>query len=255
MKARDRHAGTNWGDITAQARQISSWIQNANWQNTGDIDRVISRLMSNPDKWIDPNLTASVNYARVKRDFGLMTQGDRKKQLRDARGQERDRARRALWENYEAIEAGEKSQLVDDIEAEYGADFVAEALARAREDAAGVERDRERGAPEPNDANLSTVAEANGPAGAEPAAPEVSAEPEPASAPGPDAGLPTPGRTPADSGELDDASTAPSPTARDYSGLAGFVRLVVDAVRGEYRAGAAEARPTDDPQTTLSTYQ
>lgn len=246
-KALDRHAGTNDGAIGGQARKINNWMSQAKWLD--DKDRLVSVEMETLRDHIDPTVPAKVNYRDLKAKLGLKTQSDVQEIDRTADDKERDRARRALWDNVEAIDAGEKRQLVADIVDEYGRAFVESELDRARADLAGIERDQELGAPEPQDVNPSSTAEANGPT----VTPER--DPEPASSPisPADDGRPSPDRTPVTADTAPAAEPRAAPRERDYTGVIGLVRLAVDVVRSEYRAGIDEIGPSG--QTTLDTYQ
>jgi hypothetical protein len=241
-KANDRHAGTNPGAIGGQARKINNWMSQAKWLD--DKDRLVSVEMETLRDHIDPTVPAKVNYRDLKDKLGLKTQSDAQEIDRNADDQERDRARRALWDNVEAIDAGEKSQLVDDIADEYGRAFVESELDRARVDLAGVERDQELGAPEPVDVNPSSTAEANGPT--------VTAEPARAAISPADDGRPSPDRTPVTASAAPDAEPRAAPRERDYTGVAGLIRLAVDVVRSEYRVGIDDASPSG--QTTIEAY-
>lgn len=160
-----RHAGTNGETIANQAAQIHSWIQQA---DLGDRDVTVSQAIENADKWIDPSLSTSANWAIIKKRLGIRTAGDREKIVRDAKDKARDSARRAILET------------LDDVADEYGDDFVAEAIDAAGIDQAGRYRDELAGAPEPKEWSPSAVGAS--PTDAPDPAPAPEPEPEPADA-------------------------------------------------------------------------
>lgn len=175
----DRNAGTNAGRIRGQINQISNWMAGADFEHVpgDDIDRVIAQV-----DWrsqIDPTLSASANYERIKEELGLRTATDIKLEARKADDKAADSARRALRENLEAIEAGEAGELVQDIREAFGEAFVEAELERARVDRDGLARDAEAGAPEPNEHNPSAVAHANLTGGATADSLEITHTPEP----------------------------------------------------------------------------
>lgn len=190
----DRHAGTNAGRIQGQIKQIRNWMAGADYEGmAGDIDRVLAEIDLYAE--IDPTLSASDNWRIIKDKYGLMTASDRQREARKTDDKAEDSARRAVREHLAAIDAGEADDILADIRAEYGAEFVDAELEQAR-----AEADVELGgAPEPNAHSPSATANANGPAGEPAADPEPAPTPEPAAptiSPADD-GRPSPGRTPA----------------------------------------------------------
>lgn len=166
----------------------------------GALDRVISQI-----DWaaeIDPTLSAATNYAIIKDRYGLKSATDVTTEARNADDQARDSARRAIREHLAAIDAGDADELLADIETEYGEQFVAAELERAR----GDDRAEITGAPEPKAWSLSAI----GATATEPPEPVPDPSPAPASPSTPEpAGLEI---SPADDGRPDPGRT-PTPTA------------------------------------------
>lgn len=119
-----------------------------------------------------------------------------------------DHARDALCDNFEAIESGEASELVDDITAEFGELFVREVLEQERE-----HREPDESAPLPD--------------------PDTKPAPEtPVEAPKPQVPDAETAVSADQSAETSEKATFnPVPELRDYSGALGFCRLLVDMVR------------------------
>jgi len=125
---------------------------------------------------IDPTLSYEENVSLLKDDLNVQFKTEAYQAERDARADEahklRQFAAKSLRENFDAIEAGEKSQLVDDISDEISPAFVEDVLTVER-----AERAADTGSlPEPE------------PAEPEPAEPKT-VEPEPTPEPEPE---PTP---------------------------------------------------------------
>ena len=123
---------------------------------------------------IDPTLSYDENVALLKEDLNVSFKTEAYKTERDAKADEKQKLRqfaaKSLQENFDAIEAGEKTQLVDDIGAEISPAFVDDVLAVER-----AERASDTGSlpdPEP----VEVVEPKSTP---EPAEPVKAAEPEP----------------------------------------------------------------------------
>lgn len=258
----DRNAGTNPGRIRGQVEQITNWMDGAEFEHVpggSDIDRVIAEIDWRAE--VDPTLTASTNYAIIKDRLGLKTATDLQTERRNAEQKAEDSARRAIRENLEAIDAGEADELLADIRAEYGAEFVTVELEQAR-----AEADVEvGGAPEPKDWSPSAIgATATEPPESAPArdstpAPEPerpSDIPEPEPAPGA-VTTPEPAQAPEPvlSRGLARAGSALAAVGRETRALA---RDIVGGVRlyREYRRQGRPDRPTTDRpnQPTLGDY-
>ncbi|MDZ7701829.1 MAG: hypothetical protein U5J98_07020 [Halobacteriales archaeon] len=201
--ARDRNVGGGRLDVAAQARKIHSWIQNADFDEPRPRDCTADgecRQVHRPGAVGVGELCAHQEAARPEN-------ARRSKAIaRAAQRQAEDSARRAIRENLAAIDAGEADELLADIEAEYGADFVTAELERARADA-----DAELGgAPEPNDYNPSATAHANGTPEADPAPPTVTVDPDPTPA------------APAEADSTEPVTTRPRARTR---GLAAIARV------------------------------
>lgn len=220
----DSHAGTNAGRIQGQIAKISNWMDGADFEHVpgNDLDRLLAQVDWHAE--IDPTLSASANYRIIKDTLGLKTATDIKEAARTADDRARQAARDALRRHVDAIEAGDAAELVQDIRAEYGAAFVDETLAAARQD-----RDAPAGgAPEPNDHNPSAVANANRTAETADAVEATHApEPEPATAQASLADA-APTREPASPATPD---TPVSPRSPGFSGMlgkaVGSVKLVL----------------------------
>lgn len=159
----------------------------------GVFARMAAGRVNDWESKIDPKATFGINKDRLVDKYGAKRiqsdiERERKKAIADNDDRQRDRAQDALLANAEAIEAGEKAQLVADIEAEFGSAFVADTLERARIDATEPEPDGpavtdntvERIAYEPVtfEVERSRPIRVSDPHGPEPA-------PEPANGPGP----------------------------------------------------------------------
>lgn len=104
------------------------------------------------DSLIDPFLSYDENVAQIQREYGVnfetYERAERDAEVADADEKARKHAREALRENFEAIEAGERAELVQDIREEFGDDFVADVLGRERDIMA---KEPTAGAPEPTE--------------------------------------------------------------------------------------------------------
>lgn len=85
---------------------------------------------------IDPFLSYDENVARIEDELGVSfrtyAEAGRDAELADADAKARRHARQKLRAEREAIEAGERAELVRDIADEFGQDFVADVLGRER---------------------------------------------------------------------------------------------------------------------------
>lgn len=163
------------------------------------------------DDWmslIDPTVTYDVNKGKLLSKGGKVSERQRDlardRALADAEAKARDHAADVLRDNFEAIESGEKSDLADDIAAEFSRDFV------------DVILEEEKAARDPEPAPM----------------PEPKRDSKPA---------PTPAPEPAP--EPADAPANPVPATREYSGIRGAGRLLVDIVRIPLLAGYHDAKP------------
>lgn len=197
---------------------------------------------------IDPTLSYEENVALLKDDLNVQFRTEAKRTERDARADEnrkqRQFAAQSIRENFNAIEAGERSQLVTDISDEISEEFVNDVLAVER-----AERASDTGSlpdPEPVESEPEPT----------PAPEPVESEPEPTPAPepveptSPDA-RDTPEPEPAE------ATTAPEPatSTTDYSGVLGTAKLLVDYVAACFKTGSKTVESTENrQQTTLEHY-
>jgi hypothetical protein len=212
------------------------------------------------DDWeslVDPTLSPGENYAIIL-DNGGELPADEKEEIRQAiantvDAREQSRAADILRKNVEAIDAGEKQQLVDDISAEYGREFVDETLRYARIDAGLIDDD---GA----DDETPIVS---------PNTDDVDETPAPADAETPDVDdVETTDEITADattSAEKTDETTAETPTTattaetkREPEGRAGgtvrgLLRAMYAAVKVPFEQGRQDALSSDGQQT-LSDY-
>ena len=230
---------------------------------------------------IDPTLSYDENVALLKEDLNVTFRTEAYKAERDAQADEKDKTRRhaarSLRTNFDAIEAGEKSQLVDDIGAELSPAFVDDVLAVER-----AERASDTGSlPEPEPEPVEAAPEP------EPTPEPVEVTPEPVEpTPEPE---PTPERvstTPAESStrgagaavlaRLSDVADSlelfaafifhligvsvnrdESAEKSAYHGVMASIRLALAYPLAQYHVGmseAATAAPTDDHQATLTAY-
>lgn len=165
------------------------------------------------DSWID-EVDPTISYGANLRN--LLGKGagkleseiehERDKILADADQMALDHAEKTLRENAEAIRSGEKSDLAEDIAAEFSREFVELVLEEEKEQAATD--------PEP-------LPE-----------PETTEEPEP-----------EPVETPDPAPETTEKPASPAVQTRDYSGIVGFLRLSVDLVRIPFKAGYESSKP------------
>jgi len=224
---------------------------------------------------IDPTLSYDENVALLKEDLNVSFRTEAYKAERDAKADEKQKLRqfaaKSLQENFDAIEAGEKSQLVDDIGAEISPAFVDDVLAVER---AGRASDT-GSLPDPEPVGV--VEPKSTPEPVEPvevAEPEPTPEPvEPVEATTPRAGAAILTRA---VNAVDDAidslwifaafvctllrttSTGDSSASESGDvGMFGFFAFAVTYPLAQFRAGAEAAtapEPAANHQATLSTY-
>lgn len=143
------------------ANQISSWLQNAKLEYTGtsDIDKIWEEIDLQDE--LDGNLTAQENYQMIKNRYNLKTKGEYQEEIKTAREQVPKHARDKLAENFDAIENGERQQLVDDIKNEFGDAWVEVFLAKLRQDRqAEAEISDAENIVTPNEVNGSSIGKA-----------------------------------------------------------------------------------------------
>lgn len=145
---------------------------------------------------IDPFLSYDENVAQIRdqvgADFRTYADQRRREEAADAEHKARRHARDELRATVDAIERGERGELVQDIADEFGRDFVADVLASERSPAEDFEPPSP---PEPEPANDPQPASASAPDREPeparqvelPAADEPAIEPEPAAASAPEA--------------------------------------------------------------------
>jgi len=81
--------GKNRKRIEKLQNQIKVWWSIAKFQNQEEADRLFRKFQSGPDKFLRPFMAgdysedASANWERIKENYGLTTQGNRDKELRD----------------------------------------------------------------------------------------------------------------------------------------------------------------------------
>lgn len=197
---------------------------------------------------IDPTLSYEENVALLKDDLNVQFRTEAKRADRDAKADETHKQRRfaaqTIRENFDAIEAGEKSQLVEDISAEISEAFVNDVLAVER-----AERASDTGSlpdPEPEPTPEPTPAPSS--------EPTVEATPEPEPEPEPE---PVSSATVTDEPPAANTKATPTPTPEptpgpatetDYSGIVGSIRLVISYLAACFATGNQPGEPTDKQQ-------
>lgn len=150
------------------------------------------------DQEIDSTLSASRNWDELKERYNLKTRSEHQNdQRKKAEKSGEYHARRALDKHAEAVVNGEKPQLIADLRDEFGDEWVNEELTTLR---AQFESDDDM-APVPAESPI------------EPTSVDFVDEPEP------------------------EPANNPIPELRDYSGVVGFGRLVVDSIKIPLMAG------------------
>lgn len=122
--------------------QIQQWAVRANWVEDEKAERVFWKMGQTTEDFINPNPEtcgsyreeASQIYEEIKDEYGLRTVREAHREALDYQDQAKQAAAKKLRENFDAIEAGEREQLVKDIQDEFGEGFVDEVLAAARVD-------------------------------------------------------------------------------------------------------------------------
>lgn len=136
-----RHSGGKTADMRESINnQIQAWASSANWAEPDKADRLFKAVDRRPEDFISPNPTtcgsyreeASRCYDEIKETYNLRTESETSSGLSDYDEMRRQSAVRTLRDNFEAIESGNCSDLVEDIEAEYSEAFVREVLADER---------------------------------------------------------------------------------------------------------------------------
>jgi hypothetical protein len=214
-------------------------------------DAILNRLgklaAGRIDDWeslVDPTLSPGENYAVILDNGGELPQEEKEEVRRaiaetvDAR--EQSRAADILRKNVEAIDDGEKQQLVDDIAAEYGREFVDETLRHARIDAGLIDDADDDSAPvvTPNtDDETAAVDEIETTAESDETTDEI------------ESGATTPDETPAPT----PAETKREPEGRARSTVYGLLRAMYAAVKVPFEQGRQDGLSSDGQQT-LSDY-
>lgn len=161
MATTQRNARSGKESSASMANQISSWLQNAKLEFTGtsDIDKLWEEIDLQSE--IDGTLSAQQNYEIIKNRYGIKTKGEYQEEIRTARDQVPKHARSVLADNFDAIENGEKTQLVEDIKNEFGDGWVEVYLSELRQDKrAEAEISEAENIVTPNDVNGSSVGNA-----------------------------------------------------------------------------------------------
>lgn len=118
------------------ATQVLQWGSQGNWIEDERAERVFEKLAEAPELFVNPDPDtcgsyteeASRIYANIKDEYSLRTVDEAYGEWRDYDDQRKRAAGRMLWDRKELIEQGEQRQLVEDLEQEYGPEFVANAL-------------------------------------------------------------------------------------------------------------------------------
>lgn len=169
--------------------QIQQWAASANWVDDEKAERIFWKMGQTTEDYINPNPEtcgsyreeASRIYEKIKDEYGLRTVREARKEAREWENRAQKAAADKLRENFDAIEDGEREQLVEDIQDEFGEEFVDEVLAVERVDRANPEAGS---FPDPRDIESHTYefgevedSDETPAASSEPVAPEP--EPEP----------------------------------------------------------------------------
>jgi hypothetical protein len=251
---REDVSGT-WGSADDPLASHTPMAQNA------ILNRLAKLAAGRIDDWeshVDPTLSSGENY-RILLEHGGELPADEKREIREAIAatvdeREQSRAADLLRENLEAIDAGDKQQLTDDIAAEYGEEFVAETLRDARtsvETAAEVTI-------EPRDVGAATAADVE-PAPSQPATSNTTdatadGTTESAANTAEPAGADTTA-TPTTSEPADPTAESADPTAEPPS--LNLLTGLFAVIWGFFKLGfqdAATDGPMTDTQTTLDDY-
>lgn len=122
------------------ANQVLNWIDGTEWEDPQRAERIAWKLAEAPERFVSPDPDtggshreeASRIYKELKAEYGLRTVREARREARDYDDRRAEHAARAIRENFEAIEAGEADELVDDVVEAYGEEFVETELAIER---------------------------------------------------------------------------------------------------------------------------
>lgn len=142
MSSTRSHSGATADMRSSINNQIQHWATRANWVDDEKAERVFWKMGHATEDYISPNPEtcgsyreeASRIYQEIKDEYGLRTVREARKEARDYDDRAKQAAAKTLRDNLDAIDSGEREQLVDDIEDEFGEDFVRDVLSAARAD-------------------------------------------------------------------------------------------------------------------------